>query len=191
MAYTVPPYAAGFTKALIRQVIAIIQRDMQVALNGVTGVTFPAPGGLGTFTEYDRTIVLPENIPQLIVLWERNNIHGEQTEAQEITLQLLIAIGNQDVNVLAEQLEDYIRALSYVLDNAGMNVAADQSDFYQVLSCTLPWVQATPFNTTPLAVGSLIEFRVVGHEPGDTLKKKTGDFLQSAALSVKVVLEEK
>lgn len=178
------PYAAQFTKPLIRQIIAIIQRDMPSALTLVGG-------GYQSFLEYDLAVMPPNSTPQLVVVPGRVMVDEstEQTlERTQTLLTFLVTVGNQDPNLLAEQLQDYVRALSYVLDAQGSNLDSDQTGFYQALTLTLETLGT--ITTTPMTFGTVEYFRVIGHEYGALARAATGGFLYTAALTAKAVLIE-
>ncbi len=188
-----PYYKALFTQPLILQMVAIIQADMQSALNLVTGVTFnPATPTLGlqSYIEYDLAVMPPGNVPQLIVTPPRvlKIDEGSQlTERSGGMLEFITTIGNQSPNVLAQNLQMYLRALAYVIDTAESNAASDQSQMYQSLPISLPFW--TPTTTTPIQTGSLIYMRVVSMEFGNLYRNQQG-FLQAASLLARIDLEE-
>jgi hypothetical protein len=103
-------------------------------------------------------------------------------------MEFIVTIANQDPNILAIQLQQYLRALSYVIDTAASNAAMDQSQFYQTLPLALPFL--TTLTTTPIQTGSLIYARVVGHQLGSLYRLQKGTFLKSASLLVRIDLEE-
>lgn len=187
-------YNALFTEPLILQFIAIIQANMQAALDLVTGVPFNALSptlGLQTFIEYDLDAIPPKNWPQLIVVPPRAlkiDEGSQQTERSGGPMEFIVTIANQDPNILAIQLQQYLRALSYVIDTAASNAAMDQSQFYQTLPLALPFL--TTLTTTPIQTGSLIYARVVGHQLGSLYRLQKGTFLKSASLLVRIDLEE-
>lgn len=195
-------YRALFTEALILQLIALVQRDMQDALDAVTGVVYPAAGSLQTFAEYNLAILPPENPPSLIVTPPQRLLideNSQQTERSRGQIDFLISIANQDRNVLAQWVQRYLRALSYVIDtqgapsipNAGGTAPGrDMTDMFSPLSLSLPFISGSPITTTPLEPGSLIYMRVVGHNLGALYSGKFNGFLQTASLSVKIDLEE-
>ena len=186
MAFT-PYYNALFTKPLIRQLVAIVQKNMQAALDIVTGV----PGSLQSFAEYNLAMLPPENPPALIVTPPpvlKIDENSQQTERSGGQIHFLMAIANQDRNILAEQVQDYLRALSYVLDTEGSNAAASQSDMYKVLPISLPFLTIT--ETTPIQIGTLVYMRVTGHELGGLYSPAFGGFIQTAGLTLRIDLEE-
>jgi hypothetical protein len=188
-----PYYKALFTQPFILQMVAIIQADMQSALNLVTGVTFnPATPTLGlqSYIEYDLAVMPPGNVPQLIVTPPRvlKIDEGSQlTERSGGMLEFITTVGNQSPNVLAQNLQMYLRALAYVIDTAESNAASDQSQMYQSLPISLPFW--TPTTTTPIQTGSLIYMRVVSMEFGNLYRNQQG-FLQAASLLARIDLEE-
>ena len=194
-------YKALFTEPLILQLIALVQRDMQTALNAVTGVTYPAAGSLQTFAEYNLAILPPENPPSLIVTPPARLLideNSQQTERSRGQVDFLISIANQDRNILAQWVQRYLRALSYVLDTegapstpnaGGTGAGADFKNMFSALPISLPFMP-TVTTTTPLEPGSLTYMRVVGHNLGGLYSGKFNGFLQTASLSVKIDLEE-
>ena len=189
-----PYYSALFTEPLIEQMIAIVQAGMQNALNIVTGTPFsagPPAVGLPTFQEYALDVIPPKLVPQLAVMPPRSlkiDERSEQTERSGGPLEFIVTVGNQDPNILAIWLQQYLRALSYVIDTAASNAASDQSQFYRSLPLTLPFLTTTA--TTPIQAGSLIYARVVGHQFGNLYRLQKGTFLKQASLLVRIDLEE-
>ena len=186
MSFT-PYYNALFTKPLIRQLVAIVQKNMQSALDIVTG----APGTLQTFAEYNLALLPPENPPSLIVTPPpllKIDENSQQTERSGGNIHFIINVANQDRNILAEQVQDYLRALSYVLDTEGSNAAASQSDMYKSLPISLPFLTITA--TTPIQIGTLVYMRVTGHELGGLVSGVFDGFLQTAGLTLRIDLEE-
>ena len=189
-----PFYNALFTEPLIMQMIAIIQASMQNALDIVTGTPFsvgPPVVGLQKFQEYVLDVIPPKLLPQLAVMPPRAlkiDERSEQTERSGGPMEFMVTIGNQDPNILAIQLQQYLRALSYVIDTAASNAASDQSQFYQTLPLALPFLTTTA--TVPIQTGSLIYARVIGHQFGNLYRLQKGTFLKSASLLVRIDLEE-
>ena len=192
-------YTALFTEPLVLQLVALVQQNMQAALNQVTGITYPAAGGLQTFVEYDLALLPPETLPQLIVIPPkiyRIDENSQQTERGRGQVDFVLTVGNQDRNVLALIMQQYLRALSMVIDTEGApsvpnnsgNPGRDMAEMYTSLPISLPFLSAT--TTVPLQPGSLMYMRVVSHDLGALYKAKFTGFLQTAALSVKIDLEE-
>jgi hypothetical protein len=56
-------YNAGLSKQVVRQLLAVIKRDIQAALDFVSG----APGTYAPFAEYDLALLPVQQFPALLL----------------------------------------------------------------------------------------------------------------------------
>src|SRR5947208_7357461 len=142
MAWT-SKFAAGFAKPLIRQLAGILKRDMQAALDQVSG----APGSLGSFAEWDLATLAQQNFPALALLPQSVEFDPESlgTLAGRIKLFAAVTVTHQDPNTCAELIQDYVRAVDEVLNSAWWLSPAD----FGLSTLALPRPPYTAGATTP------------------------------------------
>lgn len=156
-------FSAKFTKPLIRQLIAVVQRDIQGALDYISGAT----GVYQPFLQYELAINQIIQPPTLILAPRNDNIlndAAQQALEQVVTVQAEVWLSNQDPNVLAEQIQDYVSALALIFNNLGASVngaGGSECDFYTALPINVRGVIDPATNqqittTTPLALGQVL-----------------------------------
>lgn len=114
---------AQLTEPLIDQIIAIVNRDMQSALDWVSGV----PGSLPAFIEYDLERVPIKNFPTLLLTPDMESFDEESTDIvrQSIRISGAIAVTHQVPNLLARLLQRYFRAFYAVLRTSWLRTSGD------------------------------------------------------------------
>ena len=107
-------YNAGLSKQVVRQLLAVINRDTQAALDFVSGV----PGSYAPFVEYDLALLPVQQFPAILLTPDTVAFEEEATLTLHQTMRLscVIALTHQDRNTLAEIAQDYVRAVRAVLD---------------------------------------------------------------------------
>jgi hypothetical protein len=184
MAWT-SKFQAGFTKPLIRQIVGILNRDMQAALDNVSG----APGSLHAFAEWDLATVARENFPACVIFPLTVEFDAESlgTLAEKTALLVTVAVTHQDANVCAESAQDYVRAVDEVLNSAWWLTPAD----FTLATLPLPSPPFASGATTPgLEAGALTRVFVHEHSYDDLKRTRRGMFETTASLTVVVELEE-
>lgn len=150
-------YNAQFTRTLKWQLFAIIARDMQSALNNVTGVVFtgmagnkPQPAGaLNTIVSYHKAALALEQFPSLLLTTERqafDRAASQQSRDYAANFYVSLAVAHQEPNVVADVLEQYFLALDQVLTSAW---ELTTSDFYST-AIALP---SPPFPSGAMSPG--------------------------------------
>lgn len=174
-------HSAKFVKPLLRQLMAIVQRDQRAALDWVGGVNI-----LSDIVTYQFS---PNTIPQFpaILISPVESIFvqdavGSVQSANQIFCSL--ACAHQDNQVLAEMVEDYVRALDAIFNVFPLS---DFSDFYT----SIPLVHPVLGNimTDPLDYGTLKELFIVSHGYGE-VRRGRNDFRMSATLEIRIDREE-
>lgn len=184
MAWT-SKFQAGFTKPLIRQVIGILNRDIQAALDNVSG----APGSLAKFAEWDLATVATQNFPACVIFPLTVAFDPESlgTLAEKTALLVTVAVTHQDANVCAESAQDYVRAVDEVLNSAWWLTPSD----FTLATLALPSPPFASGATTPgLEAGALTRLFVHEHAYEDLKRTRQGMFETSASLTVEAELEE-
>ncbi len=192
----VSKYNAQFTKTLIRQLVAIVQRDQRAALDFV--------GGANVLLDIQTYQIAHATLPQFpAVLIAPMNSQFVQEAVGSLQsgnkIYCAVAVAHQNSQVLAELSQDYVRALDAIFNT----LTSDNNlyQFYQSWPLTLPSLGGggnltspagpTPgsIQTTPLAAGSVKELFVVSHQ-FDEIRRARNSFVQAATLEVVIDREE-
>ena|SRR5437667_6455774 len=182
MAWT-SKFAAGFAKPLIRQLAGILKRDMQAALDQVSG----APGSLGSFAEWDLATLVQQNFPALALLPQSVEFDPESlgTLAERIKVLAAVTVTHQDPNPCAELIQDYVRAVDEVLNSAWWLTPSD----FELSTLALPSPPYPAGATTP-GLQALTRLFVAAHTYEELRRTRQGQFATTATLSVIAELEE-
>lgn len=183
-------FNAGFVKPLIRQLLAIIQRDQRAALDWVGGT-----GVLPDIVSYQLAPLLIPQFPAVLVMPNETQFAQEAVGSLQSANRVfaVIAVTHQDGQAVVELLEDYTRALDAIFNTVPL------SDFYTPLSLTLPILGGTAtgpasptpgaIQTTALNAGSVKELFVVSHLYNEIRQRRPG-FACSATLELHIDREE-
>jgi len=108
-------YNAGLSKQVVRQLLAVINRDIQAALDFVSGV----PGSYAPFAEYDLALLPVQQFPALLLTPDMVAVDEQANFTLHLAMRLtcVITVTQQDRNALAELIQDYVRAVRAVLDS--------------------------------------------------------------------------
>lgn len=189
-------YQAKFTKPLIRQLVAVVQRDIQGALDFISGGT----NVYQPFGQYELSVNPVIQPPMLVIAPRNNNILNDGTQQgieQTVTIQAEIWLSNQDRNVLTEQIQDYVSALTLIFMNLGDSVSGNSGtlcDFYNALPINVrgvidPSTLQQITTTTPLTFGSVLHCYVT--EQGYTdLQATSAGYVMSGGLVLSVGMIE-
>lgn len=171
-------YNATFTKLLIRQLVAFIQRDQRAALDFVGGTDV-----LPSFVTYQLSPQALPQFPAVLVAPMQLPFVPEAVGSLEYSVRLYCAVGvaHQDPEVLAELAQDYIHAIDAIFNTI------DIPDFYSSLSLTLRSTGA--INTTALAAGTVKDLFVVSHNY-DQIRRAQSGFQCAATLELLIDREE-
>ncbi len=155
-------YQATFAKPLVTQLIAILQRDQQAALD-ILNAARPAGRALKPFAAFHREVVTVQNWPALVLVpqdisFDANSDADLRTES--IRFICAMAITGADPEWLAEDALDYLRAVDMVLTSAPL------ADFYTPLAInhrTVPDGLTTPLDAS---ISRMLDLRVTRHDLG-------------------------
>jgi hypothetical protein len=179
----VTAYNPLLTEALIDQLLGIIYRDMQAALDLVSG----APGSLATFAEWDLDTVPIQQFPALLLTpdSEAFDIDSPMFVSQiPVRITGAVAVTHQVPNQLARLLQRYLRAVYIVVRTA---FDATPNDFYSPLALP-PGVGQE--NSLGLALGSLKQLWIEGLAYQQLRQHRTSGFAKAAVFSITAELRE-
>jgi hypothetical protein len=176
-------FQAGFTKPLIRQIAGILKRDMQAALDNVSGV----PGSLASFAEWNLATLVQQNFPAIALLPESVEFDQESlgTLAEKIKLSVAVTVTHQDANVCAESAQDYVRAVDEVLNSAWWLTPLD----FELSTLALPSPPYPAGATTP-GLPALTWLFVGAHAYDELRRTRQGQFATTAKLTLVAEMEE-
>jgi hypothetical protein len=178
-------YNAGLSKPVVRQLLAVVKRDIQAALDFVSGV----PGSYAPFAEYDLALLPVQQFPAILLTPDTVTFEEEAngTLHQTMRLTCVIAVTHQERNTLAELTQDYVRAVRAVLDTLWELTPGD------FLLSNLP-LPSPPFPSGALspglASGKLMKLFADGHTFGEIRGAAQSGFAMAANMSVMVEIEE-
>jgi hypothetical protein len=180
-----PYYSAGLSKQVVRQLLAVMKRDIQSALDFVSG----APGSYAPFAEYDLALLPLQQFPAILLTPDTVTFDEEAngTLKQTMRLSCAIAVTHQDRNTLAEMSQDYVRAVRAVLDTLWESAPGD----FLLTNLPLP---SPPFPSGALspglASGKLTKLFADGHTFEEIRRGTQGSFVMAATMSIVVEIEE-
>jgi hypothetical protein len=178
-------YQAGLSKQVVRQLLAVINRDIQAALDFVSGV----PGSYASFAEYDLASLPVQQFPAILLA--PNSVTFDEaanfTLHQTMQLTCQITVTHQDRNTLAEVAQDYVRAVRAVLDTLWESTPGD----FLLTTLSLP---SPPFPngalSPGLASGKLMKLFADRHTFGEISAGAQSGFVMAPSMSVVVEIEE-
>lgn len=183
---------AAYSLPLVKQFVAIVQRDMQAALDAVAIANGGVGGQYPSFNEYNFATLPVIAPPELTIVARSVTVDVEASQQFEtrsgIEISCVLIVAETDRNRLAEGVQNYARALSWVIETAGNNLGADQSSFY--IPLPLKMEHLGQVTTVPLANQTVLYFRMVGQEFGPLLVSATDSYLQAASVKVVSILSE-
>ena len=178
-------YNAGLSKQVVRQLLAVVKRDIQAALDFVSGV----PGSYAPFAEYDLALLPVQQFPAILLTPDSVTFDEEANSTLHQTMRLtcVIAVTHQDRNTLAEMTQDYARAVRAVLDTLWESTPGD----FLLTNLPLP---SPPFPngalSPGLASGKLMKIFAEGHAFEEIRRRPQSGFAMAATMSIMVEIEE-
>jgi hypothetical protein len=181
-------YQAGFAKPLVNQLIAILQRDQQAALD-LANSARPAGRTLKPFAAFYKEAGTVQNWPAIVlvapeVAFDANSDADLRTE----TLRFIcaMAIAGTDPEWLAEDALDYLRAVDMVLTSAPLG------DFYLPLTIDHRTVPDGATAGLDPDVSKVQDLRIVRHDLGVLVTRARGAGLaRGPQIEFVIELEEK
>jgi hypothetical protein len=182
-----PRYQAQFAKTLVNQLIAILQRDQQSALDAINAGR-PAGRALKPFAGFHKEAAPIQNWPALVLVAQQTTFDASSDadlRSQSVNFFCALALTGTDPEWLSEDAMDYLRAVDMVLTSAPL------SDFY----AALPIAHATvPGGTTaPLdpAVSKVEDLRVTAHNMGALVARRGGSLARGPQIEFVIEVEER
>jgi hypothetical protein len=178
-------YNAGLSKQVVRQLLAVIKRDIQAALDFVSGV----PGSYQPFVEYDLALLPVQHFPAILLTPDTVTFDEEASGTLHQTMRLtcVIALTHQNRNALAEMAQDYVRAVRAVLDTLWESAPGD----FLLNNLPLP---SPPFPSGALSPGlpsgKLMKLFADAHTFEEISRSPQSGFAMAASMSVMVEIEE-
>jgi hypothetical protein len=174
-----PTYQADFTKRVVRQLLALVQRDQRDALDWVGG-----QGNLRSIQSYHVAAIPVLQFPAVLIAPMRSTFDQEAVGTRHSTSAYYCAVRDihQDAEVVADRLQDYVQALDAIF------MSLPLSDFQQSWPLILQPTQRT-VDTVPLATGTLKELFVTSHNYDEIRQTKNG-FHFAAAMEISIEREE-
>ena len=173
------------SKQVVRQLLAVVKRDNQAALDFVSGV----PGSYAPFAQYDLALVPVEQYPAILLAPDRVSFDPDAGSTLHQTMRLTgaIAVTHQDRNALAETIQDYVRAVRAVLDTLWESTPGD----FLLTNLPLPSPPFAAGALSPgLASGKLTKLFVESHTFDQIRRNPQSGFAMTASMSVVVEIEE-
>lgn len=181
-----PRYQAKFSKPLVNQLIAILQRDQQAALD-IVNAGRPADRALPPFKAFHKEVATVQNWPALVLVAQEISFDAASDadlRTQSLRFIGAMAISNADPDWLAEDAMDYLRAVDIVLTSAPL------ADFYAPLGInhrTVPGGETTGLDAT----AKIQDLRVVRHDLGAVVARRGGSLARGPQIEFVVELEER
>lgn len=183
-----PRYQAQFAKPLVNQLIAILQRDQQAALDAVNAAR-PPGRELKPFVTFHKEVGRVQNWPALVLVGQETAFNAESDadlRTQSVRFLCAMAVTGTDPEWLAEDAMDYLRAVDMVLTSAPLE------DFYAPLAIdhrTVPGGQTVPLDA---AMSKVLDLRVERHDLGVLVARARGaGFARGPQIEFVVELEER
>jgi len=180
-------YQAQFAKPLVTQLLAILQRDQQAALDIVNGAR-PAGRDLKPFVAFHKEAAPIQNWPALVLVAQDTAFDAASDpdlRTQSIRFFCALAITGTDPEWLAEDAMDYLRVVDVVLTSAPL------ADFYTPLPIvhrTVP--DGSTFGLDP-ASARILDLRITRHDLGALVARRGGALARGPQIEFVVELEEK
>ena len=178
-------YAAKFTKPLVRQLLAIIKRDIRAALDYVAG-----PNVLPVFVSYHRSKSAIVQFPGILVAGHDVAFDEEAVGTEHMNparLAVVVAAAHQSPDILSELVEDYVRAVHAILVSAWELTPQD----FQATNIPLPSPPFAPGEKSPgVAAGALKKLWIPGHILSEVLQTPDRGMIMSGTITVVAEVEE-
>ncbi len=179
-------YQAQFAKPLVNQLIAILQRDQQAALD-VVNSTRPPGRALKPFAAFHKEAAPVQNWPALVLVAQEISFDSNSDadlRTQTLRFFCAMAITGTDPEWLAEDAMDYLRAVDIILSSAPL---ADFSAPLAIHHRTVPGGMTAGLDP---ANARLLDLRIVRHDLGALVSRRGGVLARGPQIEFVVDLEE-
>ncbi len=176
MSYT-PAYNATFSKPLLNQLIAIIQRDQSAALRLVNPSLDPV-------NQFHKGPGMRTAFPWLALAVDSTKFDNQALGARKSTTRIVLAldVGQFDQDMAQDSGQDYARILDMVVSSASLS---DFTSPMAILHETVP-----SGITTPPRAGSVKDVFIVSHSYGLVTLKEVQAPVLRVTLDLQFELEE-
>jgi len=180
-------YQAQFAKPLVNQLIAILQRDQQAALD-IVNAARPPGRDLKPFVAFHKEVGTVQIWPALVLVAQENAFDSDSdADLRTQTLRFIaaMAITGADPEWLAEDAMDYLRVVDTVLTSAPLG------DFYVALSIdhrTVPTGETAGLDST---VSKVQDLRILRHDLGTLVSRRGGGLARGPQIEFVIEVEEK
>ena len=181
-----PRYQAQFAKVLVNQLIAILQRDQQAALDLVNAAR-PAGRTLKPFAAFHKEAAPIQNWPALVLVGQQvsfNNDSDADLRTESVQFFCAMALTGMDPEWLSEDAMDYLRAVDMVLTSAPL------SDFYAALPIAHSTVPGGTTMGLDPAVCRILDLRITRHNLGALVQRRGGALARGPQIEFAIDLEE-
>jgi len=180
-------YQAQFAKPLVNQLLAILQRDQQAALD-IVNAGRPPGRELKPFAAFHKEVVTVQNWPALVLVAQETAFDTNSDadlRTQTVRLICALAVSGTDPEWLAEDAMDYLRAVDIALTSAPLG------DFYAPLAINHRTVPAGETTGLDPAISKIQDLRVLRHDLGVLVGRRSGGLARGPQIEFVVELEEK
>jgi hypothetical protein len=180
-------YQAQFAKPLVNQLIAIIQRDQQAALD-IVNTGRPAGRQLKPFAAFHKEVATVQNWPALVLVAQEISFDSDSDldlRTQTLRFICAMAVTGTDPDWLAEDAMDYLRAVDVVLTSAPL------ADFYTPLPIAHRTVPGGETGGLDPAVSKIQDLCVLRHDLGTLVGRRGGGLARGPQIEFLIELEER
>lgn len=180
-------YHSGFAKPLVNQLLAILGRDQQAALD-IVNTGRPSGRALQPFKAFYKEAAPIQNWPALVVIAPETTFDlnsDPDLRTQTVRFICALAITGADPEWLADDALDYVRAVDLVLTSAPL------SDFYAPLDVshrTIPDGQTAGLDP---AVSKILDLRITRHDLGTLVTRRAGALARGPQIEFLIEMEER
>lgn len=181
-----PRYQAQFAKPLVNQLLAILQRDQQAALD-IVNAGRPSGRALNPFAAFHKEAAPIQNWPALVLVAQETAFDADSDAAlrtQTLRFFCALAITGSDPEWLAEDAMDYLRAVDMVLTSAPLE------DFYKPLPLQHRTAGGQTAGLDP-SVSKILDLRVTRHDLGALVSRRGGALARGPQIEFLIDLEER
>ena len=180
-------YQARFAKPLVNQLIALLQRDQQAALD-IVNAARPPGRDLKPFAAFYKEAAPIQNWPALVVVAQEDSFDSASDadlRTQSVRFFCALAITGMDPEWLAEDAMDYLRAVDIVLTSAPL------ADFYAPLPIEHRTVPGGETAGLDAATSKILDLRITRHDLGALVARRGGALARGPQIEFVVELEER
>lgn len=180
-------YQAQFAKPLVNQLIAILQRDQQAALD-IVNAARPPGRELKPFGAFHKEVGTVQNWPALVLVAQENAFDSDSDadlRAQTLRFIAAMAITGADPEWLAEDAMDYLRVVDILLTSAPLG------DFYAPLAINHRTVPSGQTSGLDAAVSKVQDLRIIRHDLGALVSRRGGGLARGPQIEFVIEVEER